>query len=158
MLRSKSRARVGAKTCMRRSSRSPIPPTSAAPLTDSALASDAMSAVDLFETHLDRLQGVHSVLWAMTALLGHNPGEAMLPQTTRFQLQQLAKAGQSLAGESIDAFECDRQAMRANSVQCPPLTRTNRNWKNRQRFLLLEGDVDAALSKSSSRTPFSSGA
>ena len=68
-----------------------------------------MHLVDLLDAHLDRLHGVRSVLWAMTALLDRAAGEATLPRAVGFELQQLARTGLGLAGESIDALACDRE-------------------------------------------------
>jgi hypothetical protein len=121
MHRSKSRTRAKAATRARRSSLSPaLPsPASVAPAvaatvgTGAPLAADALRVVDLLDAHLDRLHGVHSVLWAMTALLDRAAGETTLPRATRFQLQQLAKAGLGLAGESVDALACERRAFDA---------------------------------------------
>jgi hypothetical protein len=118
MHRPKSRARAAAATRARRSSLSPALPSPASLAPTAAVtlgvgappAADALRVVDLLDAHLDRLHGVHSVLWAMTALLDRAAGEATLPRATRFQLQQLARAGLGLASEAVDVMACERDA------------------------------------------------
>ena len=112
MNRSKSRARATVATRARRSSLSPaLPsPASLAPAeaalaaANAPLAVDAMRVVDLLDAHLDRLHGVRSVLWAMSALLERRAGGASMPRAVGFELQQLAKAGLGLADESLEAL------------------------------------------------------
>ena len=116
MHRSKSRARANAATRARRSSLSPaLPsPASLAPAAAATLGTgappvmDAMQVVDLLDAHLDRLHGVRSVLWAMSALLDRAAGEATFPRMVGFELQQLARAGLVLAGDGVDALAADR--------------------------------------------------
>ena len=82
MHRSKPRARATAATRTRRSSSSPaLPsPASLAPAAAATLGTgappvmDAMQVVDLLDAHMDRLHGVRSVLWAMSALLDRAAG------------------------------------------------------------------------------------
>lgn len=119
MHRSKSRARAVAKTRARRSSLSPaLPsPASVAPAAVAAsgarapFVADAMYVVDLLDAHLDRLHGVRSVLWAMSALLDRASHEVTFPRSVGYELQQLAKAGLGLAGDTVDALACDREAV-----------------------------------------------
>ena len=116
MNRSKSRARATVATRARRSSLSPAlpspaslaPAVAALPAANAALVVDAMRMVDLLDAHLDRLHGVRSVLWAMSALLERGAGEAAMPRAVGFELQQLAKAGLGLASESVDELMVGR--------------------------------------------------
>jgi hypothetical protein len=120
MNRPKSRARSAAKGRARRSSLSPaLPsPVSVAPVAigterlDLPLVADAMRLVDLLDAHRDRLQGVRSVLWAMSALL-QGTRETTPPRAAWFELQQLANTGVNLAGEALDGLACDRNAAHA---------------------------------------------
>ena len=118
MNRPKSRARSAAKGRARRSSLSPaLPsPASVAPAAigterlDLPLVADGMRVVDLLDAHMDRLQGVRSVLWAMSALL-QGTREAAPPRAVWFELQQLANTGVNLAGEALDGLACERHGV-----------------------------------------------
>ena len=122
MNRSKSRARATVATRARRSSLSPAlrspaslaPVVAALPAANAPLAVDAMRVVDLLDAHLDRLHGVRSVLWAMSALLERGAGEAAMPRAVGFELQQLARTGLGLAGDGVDALACERDAVTAH--------------------------------------------
>ena len=120
MNRPKSRARSVAKGRARRSSLSPALPSPAfvAPEAlgterlDLPLVADGMRVVDLLDVHMDRLQGVRSVLWAMSALLDRASGEASLPRTAGFELQQLARAGLGLVDGAVDEMAHEQAAAR----------------------------------------------
>ena len=121
MNRPKSRARSAAKGRARRSSLSPaLPsPASVAPAAigterlDLPLVADGMRVVDLLDAHMDRPQGVRSVLWAMSALLQRTSCDAAPPRAVWFELQQLANTGVNLAGEALDGLACDRNVASA---------------------------------------------
>ena len=79
---------------------------------DPPLVADGLRVVDLLDAHMDRLQGVRSVLWAMSALL-QVTREAAPPRAVWFELQQLANTGVNLAGEALDRMACERNMERA---------------------------------------------
>lgn len=116
MNRSKSRARAKAATDALLSSMTSAPPspTAGAPAAAKAPApaapptADAMRLLDLLDAHLDRLQGVRSVMWAMTALLENVSRTGTLPRAAGFELLQLARTGLGLAGEAMDALTVER--------------------------------------------------
>ena len=87
------------------------PAVAALPAANASLAVDAMRVVDLLDAHLDRLHGVRSVLWAMSALLERGAGEAAMPRAVGFELQQLAKAGLGLVGDTADTSTCELESL-----------------------------------------------
>ena len=102
MHRSKPRTRASAATRAHRSSSSP------------ALPADAMHLVDLLDAHLDRLHAVRALLWAMSAVLDRAAGETTLSRAVGFELQQLAKAGLCLAGDSLEILSEERRSLDAS--------------------------------------------
>ncbi len=112
----KSRAPRAAKTQASQSTPPPAPPsrrTAAAPAIDATpptppLVADAFQLADLLDAHIDRMHGVRSVLWAMSALLQRTPTHTTPPRATLFELQQLASTGLALAGEFLDEMTAER--------------------------------------------------
>jgi hypothetical protein len=113
---SKSHARAKAATRAMLSSMSSAPPLPSARASAAACASgssappaaDAMQVADLLDAHMDRLHGVRSVLWAMSALLQNASRAEAFPLAARFELQKLARTGLGLASDSVDALSAER--------------------------------------------------